>query len=129
MYLLQMNPQFTKENSSEFLSMHLVKIHVVNAGYLPHVYLVSIALMPAVLAVEEAETSLFLRFTFPAMNPDSKARSAKELTALRPPAFWKTSSQKIPFHNTEPAINTDLCRILFHCFQNSCGLVEREPTL
>lgn len=34
-----------------------------------------------------------------------------------------------PVHNTEPTINTDLCRIPFHCFQNSCGLVECAPKL
>lgn len=42
-----------------------------------------------------------------------------------PSCHWKTSSlslkRKNPFHNTEPTINTDLCRILFHCFQNSCS--------
>lgn len=37
------------------------------------------------------------------------------------PATGKQALKKNPFHNTEPTINTDLCRILFHCFQNSCS--------
>lgn len=55
------------------------------------------------------------------MNPDSTGLTALPLLALE-----NKLSEK-PFHNTEPTINTDLCRILFHCFQNTCGLVESEP--
>lgn len=62
-----------------------------------------------------------------AMNPDSRA-ACSGLTAL-PLLPLENKLSENPFHNTEPTINTDLCRILFHCFQNSCALVESEPNV